>query len=55
MYRPISFYLKACGTVVKAFDTLSALGVTLTPKWALIVAEKVAKSKMDDLPGIVSK
>ena len=49
MHRPISLYLKACGTAVKAFDTMSALGVTLTQKWALTAVEKVAKSKMDDL------
>ena len=35
--------------MVKAFDTLSALGVTLTQKWALTAVEKVTKSKMDDL------
>ncbi|KAF9784432.1 hypothetical protein BJ322DRAFT_1109144 [Thelephora terrestris] len=28
---------------------MSALGVTLTQKWALTAVEKVAKSKMDDL------
>ena len=49
MHRPISLYLKACGTAVKAFNTLSALGVTLTQKWALTAVEKVVKSKMDDL------
>ena len=49
MHRPISLYLKACGTAVKAFDTMSALGVTLTQKWALTAVEKVAKSKMNDL------
>jgi hypothetical protein len=49
MHRPISLYLKACGTAVKAFDTMSALGVTLTQKWALTAVEKVAKNKMDDL------
>jgi len=49
MHRPISLYLKACGTVVKAFDTMSALGVTLTQKWALTAVESVAKHKMDDL------
>ena len=49
MHRPISLYLKACGTAVKAFDTMSALGVTLTQKWALTAVEKIAKSKMDDL------
>ena len=49
MHRPISLYLKACGTAVKAFDTMSALGVTLTQKWALTAIEKVAKSKVDDL------
>ena len=35
--------------MVKAFDTLSALEVTLTQKWALTAAEKVAKRKMDNL------
>ena len=49
MHRPISLYLKACGTAVKAFDTMSALGVTLTQKWALTAVEKVARSKMEDL------
>jgi hypothetical protein len=49
MYRPISLYLKACGTAVKAFDTMSALGVMLTQKWALTAVEKVVKNKMDDL------
>src|ERR1700743_3413587 len=49
MHRPILLYLKACGTAVKAFDTMSALGVTLTQKWALTAVEKIAKSKMDDL------
>ena len=49
MHRPISLYLKACGTAVKAFDTLSALGVTMTQKWALAAVEKVARSKMDEL------
>ena len=49
MHRPISLYLKACGTAVKAFDTMSALGVTLTQKWALTAVEKVARSKMNDL------
>ena len=49
MHRPISLYLKACGTAVKAFDTMSALGVTLTQKWALTAIEKVTKSKMDNL------
>lgn len=28
---------------------MSALGVTLTQKWALTAVEKVAKNKMDDL------
>jgi len=49
MHRPISLYLKACGTAVKAFDTMSALGVTLTQKWALTAVEKVAKNKMNVL------
>jgi len=49
MHRPISLYLKACGTAVKAFDTMSTLGVTLTQKWALTAVEKLAKNKMDDL------
>ena len=49
MHRPVSLYLKACGTAVKAFDTMSALGVTLTQKWALTAVESVAKHKMDDL------
>ena len=49
MHRPISLYLKACGTAAKAFDTMGALGITLSQKWALTAVEKVAKSKMDDL------
>jgi hypothetical protein len=49
VHRPISLYLKACGTAAKAFDTMSALGVTLSQKWALTAVEKLAKSKMDDL------
>jgi hypothetical protein len=49
MHRPISLYLKACGTAVKVFDTMSTLGVTLSQKWALTAVEKVARSKMDDL------
>ena len=49
MHRPVSLYLKACGIVVKAFDTMSALGVTLTQKWALTAVESVTKHKMDDL------
>jgi len=49
MHRPISLYLNACGTAVKVFDTMSALGVTLTQKWALTAIESVAKHKMDDL------
>jgi len=49
MHRPISLYLKACGTAVKAFDIMSALGVTLSQKWALTAVESVAKHKMDDL------
>jgi hypothetical protein len=49
MHRSISLYLKACGTAVKAFDTMSALGITLTQKWTLTAVEKVAKNKMDDL------
>ena len=49
VHRPISLYLKACGTAVKAFDTMSALGVTLSQKWALTAIETVAKNKMDDL------
>ena len=49
MHRPISLYLKACGTSVKAFDTMSALGVTLTQKWALKAVEKLAKNKMNTL------
>ena len=49
MHRPISLYLKACGTVVKAFNTMSALGVTLSQKWALAAVKKVVKRKMDDL------
>ena len=49
MHRPISLYLKACGTAVKAFDAVSALGVTLTQKWALASVERVAKNKMDEL------
>ena len=49
MHRPVSLYLKACGTAAKAFDTMSALGVTLSQKWALGAVEKVAKDKMDDL------
>ena len=34
---------------MKAFDTMSALGITLTQKWTLTAVEKVAKNKMDDL------
>jgi hypothetical protein len=49
MYRSISLYLKACGTAVKAFDTMSALGVTLTQKWTLAAVEKIAKDKMNSL------
>lgn len=49
MHRPISLYLKACGTAVKAFDTMSALGVTLSQKWALAAVENVAKNRMNDL------
>lgn len=49
MHRPISLYLKACGTAVKAFNTMSALGVTLSQKWALAAVKKVVKRKMDDL------
>ena len=49
MHRPISLYLKVCGTAAEAFDTMSTLGVKLSQKWALAAVEKVAKSKMDDL------
>jgi len=49
MHRPISLYLKARDTAVKVFNTMSALGVTLTQKWALTTIESVAKHKMDDL------
>lgn len=49
VYRPISLYLKARGTAVKAFDTKSALGATLTQKWALTAVESLVKIKMDDL------
>lgn len=42
-------YLKACGTAVKAFDTMSALGITLLQKWALTAVEKVARDKMEVL------
>lgn len=45
----ISLYLKACGTVVKAFDTMSTLGVTMSQKWALNALEKLVKNKMADL------
>ena len=49
MHRPISLYLKACGTAVKALDTMSALGVTLTQKWAIMAVEKVAEQ--NERPG----
>ena len=55
MHRPISLYLKACGTAAKAFDTMGALGITLSQKWALTAVEKVAKSKMDDLANRVKE
>lgn len=49
VHHPISLYLKACGTAVKAFDTMSALGIMLTQKWALTTVKKVVMNKMVDL------
>ena len=49
MHRLFSLYLKACGTAAEAFDTMSALGVTLSQKWAFTAVKGVAKNKMDEL------
>ena len=48
-------YLKACGTAARSFDTMSALGVTLTQKWTLTAVKRPAKSKMDDLTNRVKR
>ncbi|EED81818.1 predicted protein [Postia placenta Mad-698-R] len=45
----IAIYLKSCGTSAKAFDTLHALGVTISQKWTYDGLEKLSQHPRESL------
>ncbi|KAI9061340.1 hypothetical protein FKP32DRAFT_1604925 [Trametes sanguinea] len=49
LQRLIAIYLKSCGTSAKAFDTLSALGLTMSQSWTLKAIERLSVSERECL------
>ncbi|OBZ71473.1 hypothetical protein A0H81_08665 [Grifola frondosa] len=47
--RLIAIYLKSCGTAAKAFDTLHALGITMSQKWTYRGLEALSQNAHDSL------
>lgn len=47
--RLIAVYLRSCGTSAKAFDTLSALGITMSQTWTLQAIEQLSESEHKSL------
>src|ERR1700722_4409501 len=41
----LTIYFKSCGLAAKAFDTLHALGITMSQKWAYSGIEALSKTK----------
>lgn len=49
LQRLMGIYLRSCGTSAKAFDTLNAIGVTMSQKWVYSALELLSQGKEDDL------
>ncbi|KAI0717717.1 hypothetical protein C8T65DRAFT_518477, partial [Cerioporus squamosus] len=49
LQRLIAIYLKSCGTAAKAFDTLNAIGLSMSQKWVYDALELIAKQKEAEL------
>jgi hypothetical protein len=49
----LTVYFKSCGLATKAFDTLHALGITMSQKWAYraikLLSEQIHVTLLDDI------
>jgi hypothetical protein len=49
----LTIYFKSCGLATKAFDTLHALGITMSQKWAYraieTLSERIHIALLDDI------
>ena len=51
----LTVYFKSCGLATKAFDTLNALGITMSQKWSYTAIEQLAKRLQDSLHNDINR
>src|SRR6266487_891763 len=49
LQKLLTIYFKSCGLGAKAFDTLNALGISMSQKWAYSGIEKLSQAARDKL------
>lgn len=51
--KMFAIYLKFCGLSANVFDTLHALGITMSFKWTGLAVSRISKRAMDEVVGLM--